>query len=193
MLLAAGATGCGIGATGPVQAGAPASGVQWPGDGASTVRLYFAGPYGTRPVTRSTGGPLAPPAGTRPPPGEGHPGRARTGPDHPRGARGAGRLTATTGDGTVDVVVPVEVSSGELDVSAVNQLVCTAAHAEIPGGRPAGEVDVRIHENGTRSASPWTLRCGVGGNATPVTGREASAALGNEMRSTPIFVIYTEG
>ncbi|MCW1099656.1 hypothetical protein OJ963_38290 [Streptomyces sp. RS2] len=59
-LLAAGATGCGIGTTGPVRAGAPASGVPRPGDGASTVRLYFAGPYGTRPVTRPTDAPSPP-------------------------------------------------------------------------------------------------------------------------------------
>ncbi|MEU1046647.1 hypothetical protein ABZ400_15980 [Streptomyces sp. NPDC005897] len=170
VLLAAGATGCGIGTTGPVRAGAPASGVQRPGDGASTVRLYFAGPYGTRPVTRSTDGPLVPQQALDllldgPTPAE----RERGLTTHVE-PEVAGRLTATTGDGTVDVVVPVEVSSGELDVSAVNQLVCTAAHAEVPGGRPAGEVDVRIHENGTRSTSPWTLRCGAGGNATPVTG-----------------------
>ncbi|MYS71070.1 hypothetical protein GTY88_11630, partial [Streptomyces sp. SID5926] len=57
VLLAAGTSGCGIGTTGPVQAGAPASGMQRPGDGAGTVRLYFAGPYGTRPVTRRTDAP----------------------------------------------------------------------------------------------------------------------------------------
>ncbi|MFI8484243.1 hypothetical protein [Streptomyces rubrogriseus] len=56
VLLAAGTSGCGIGTTGPVQAGAPASGMQRPGDGAGTVRLYFAGPYGTR----RTDAPLAP-------------------------------------------------------------------------------------------------------------------------------------
>lgn len=60
VLLAAGTAGCGIGTTGPVQAGAPAFGVQRPGDEAGTVRLYFAGPYGTRPVTRRTDAPLAP-------------------------------------------------------------------------------------------------------------------------------------
>ncbi|MFI8484242.1 hypothetical protein [Streptomyces rubrogriseus] len=55
-------------------------------------------------------------------------------------------------------------------MTAVGQLVCTAAHADVPGGRPAERVDVRIHESGTRAATPWTLRCGAGGNATPVTG-----------------------
>ncbi|MGC0380484.1 hypothetical protein [Streptomyces sp. SAI-129] len=143
VLLAVGATGCGIGTTGPVQAGAPASGVQRPGDGASTVRLYFAGPYGTRPVTRSTDGPLAPQQALDlllegPTPAE----RERGLTTHVE-PEVAGRLTATTGDGTVDVVA-----------AAVRR----------------GEVDVRIHENGARSTSPWTLRCGAGGNAAPVTG-----------------------
>ncbi|NEC37243.1 hypothetical protein G3I66_29310, partial [Streptomyces rubrogriseus] len=68
------------------------------------------------------------------------------------------------------VVVPLRVSAGDLDVTAVSQLVCTAAHADVPGGRPAERVDVRIHESGTRAATPWTLRCGAGGTATPVTG-----------------------
>ncbi|MGV9591100.1 hypothetical protein [Streptomyces tendae] len=169
-LLAAGATGCGIGTTGPVRAGAPASGAPRPGDGASTVRLYFAGPYGTRPVTRPTDAPLTPQQALD---------LLLDGPTTAERERGltthvapeiAGRLTATASDGAVDVVVPVQVSTGGLDVAAVNQLVCTAAHAEVPGGLPADEVDVRIHENGTRSTPSWTLRCGAGGNATPVTG-----------------------
>ncbi|CAL9338744.1 hypothetical protein [Streptomyces sp. enrichment culture] len=170
VLLAAAGSGCGIGTTGPVQAGAPASGVQRPGTEASTVRLYFAGPYGTRPVTRPTDAPLGPRQAL---------GLLLDGPTPAERERGltthvepevAGRLSATAGDGAVDVVVPVQVSSGELDVTAVSQLVCTAAHADVPGGLPATEVDVRIHENGTVSTRPWTLRCGPGGNAAPVTG-----------------------
>ncbi|AIJ11355.1 GerMN domain-containing protein [Streptomyces lividans] len=170
VLLAAGTAGCGIGTTGPVQAGAPASGVQRPGDEAGTVRLYFAGPYGTRPVTRRTDAPLAPQQALDllldgPTPAE----RERGLTTHVE-SRAAGRLTATTSEGAVDVVVPLRVSAGDLDVTAVSQLVCTAAHADVPGGRPAERVDVRIHESGTRAATPWALRCGAGGNATPVTG-----------------------
>ncbi|XKK61085.1 hypothetical protein HFP71_36520 [Streptomyces sp. ARC32] len=169
-LLATVATGCGIGTTGPVRAGPPASGVQRPGTEASTVRLYFAGPYGTRPVTRPTDAPLTPQQALDllldgPTPAE----RERGLTTHVE-PEAAGRLTATAGEGAVDVVVPGQVSSGQLDVTAVGQLVCTAAHAEVPGDLPAGEVDVRIHENGISSARPWNLRCGAGGNATPVTG-----------------------
>ncbi|CAL9338973.1 hypothetical protein [Streptomyces sp. enrichment culture] len=168
-LVAAVATGCGIDTTGAVQAGAPASGVQRPGAEATTVRLYFAGPYGTRPVTRRTDGPLAPQQALE---------LLLGGPNEAERERGlktqvlpveGGRITATTGDGSVDIVVPFQVSTGELDVTAVSQLVCTAAYADVPGDLPASDVDVRIHEGGQRSNRPWTLRCGAGGNATPVT------------------------
>ncbi|MBZ6210838.1 GerMN domain-containing protein [Streptomyces olivaceus] len=169
-LLAALATGCGIGTTGPVQAGAPASGIQRPGTESTTVRLYFAGPYGTRPVTRRTDGPLSPQQALD---------LLLDGPTDAERERGlktnvlptaAGHLTATTSDGGVDLAVPLRVSSGELDVTAVSQLVCTAAHADLPGDPPATGVDVRFHEAGVQYDRPWTLRCGAGGNATPVAG-----------------------
>ncbi|MFF4737184.1 hypothetical protein ACFY2W_15090 [Streptomyces sp. NPDC001262] len=68
----------------------------------------------------------------------------------------------------MDVHVPVTVASGELDVTAISQIVCTAAHADVPGGRPATEVDVRIHEN-IAAPGAWTLRCSPNGTALPVT------------------------
>jgi hypothetical protein len=168
-LLVVGAAGCGIGPTGPVQAGAPASGVQRPGTEARTARLYFAGPYGIQSVTRSVDRPPGPQQALDlllegPTPAERERGLTTQVPPM------EGQLTATVSDGAVDVLVPVQVSTGELDVAAVSQLACTAAHADVPGGRPATRVDIRIHENMTRSRTPWTLRCGAGGNATPVTG-----------------------
>ncbi|MFD4260360.1 hypothetical protein ACFWR9_22755 [Streptomyces sp. NPDC058534] len=129
----------------------------------------LAGPYGIESVTRRTDGPLGPPQAL---------GLLLDGPTRAERERGLssqvppmdGRLTATASDGAVDVLVPVQVSTGELDVTAVSQLACTAAHADVPGGRPATEVDIRIHENLERTGTPWTVRCGPGGNATPVTG-----------------------
>ncbi|WP_217169089.1 GerMN domain-containing protein [Streptomyces sp. AC512_CC834] len=168
-LLVATVAGCGIGATGPVHAGAPASGVQRPGSEARTARLYFAGPYGVQSVTRSVDRPPSPQQALElllegPTPAERERGLTTQVP--PMG----GLLTATASDGAVDVFVPVEVSTGELDVTAVSQLACTAAHADVPGDRPATRVDIRIHENLTRSRTPWTVRCGPGGTVTPVTG-----------------------
>lgn len=162
------ATGCGIGPTGPVHAGAPASGIQRPGTEARTVRLYFGGPYGVQSVTRPADRPLSPQQALD---------LLLEGPTQAERDRGLmtrvppmdGQLRATTSTGAVDVFVPVEVSTGELDVTAVSQLACTAAHAEVPGDRTAAQVDIRVHENLTRSGTPWTVRCGPGGNVTPVT------------------------
>ncbi|NGO09282.1 hypothetical protein G5C60_17155 [Streptomyces sp. HC44] len=169
VLLAATAAGCGISPTGPVHAGAPASGIRQPGTEAHSVRLYFAGPYGIRSVSRPTDRPLSPQRALDlllegPTPAERDRGLITQVPPM------AGQLTATTTKGAVDVLVPGEVGSGDLDVTTVSQIACTAAHAEVPGNEPATQVDIRIHENLTRSRTPWTVRCGPNGNVTPVTG-----------------------
>lgn len=159
--------GCGISTTGAVHAGAPASGIQPPGTEARLVRLYFAGPYGIRAVSRPSDRPLGPQQALD---------LLLEGPTRAERERGlisqvppmAGQLTAAATQGGVDVFVPLEVSTGDLDVTAVAQIACTAAHANVPGGRPATEVDIRIHENNLRSRAPWTVRCGPNGNVTPV-------------------------
>ncbi|MCF3184984.1 GerMN domain-containing protein, partial [Streptomyces polychromogenes] len=161
--------GCGITPTGPVPAGAPASGIHPPGTRARTVQLYFAGPYGIRAVDRPTDRPLSPQQALDlllegPTPAERDRGLVTRVPPM------AGRLTATAEDGAVDIHVPRTVSSGDLDVTAVAQLACTAAHSEVPGGRPTTQVDIRIHEDPTPSGTPWTVRCGPNGTVTPVTG-----------------------
>ncbi|WP_073224358.1 GerMN domain-containing protein [Streptomyces sp. NBRC 110465] len=168
-VLALTVAGCGITPTGPAPAGAPASGIQRPGTEARTVQIYFAGPYGLRAVSRPTDRPLSPQQALDlllegPTPAERDRGLITQVPPM------AGQLTATATDGAVDIHIPRTVSSGDLDVTAVAQLACTAAHAHIPGDRPATQVDIRIHETLISSQTPWTVRCGPNGTVTPVTG-----------------------
>lgn len=166
-LLLAAAAGCGISPDGPVAAGPPASGIPQPGAESPSARLYFAGSHGVRAVTR---------------PADRAPGPQRAldllleGPLPAERERGltsrvppmSGQLTATATEGAVDVLVPLAVGTGELDVTAISQIACTAAHAEVPGDLPAARVDIRIHENLVRAPSPWTVRCGPGGHVAPV-------------------------
>ncbi|MGW1976608.1 GerMN domain-containing protein [Streptomyces sp. NPDC001889] len=166
-LLIAVATGCGISTAGPVRAGAPASGIPQPGTESSSVRIYFADPYGVRAVTRPTERPLNPQQALD---------LLLKGPTAAERERGlstqvpptAGRLTATTTTGTVDISIPLQVATGELDFAAVSQIVCTAAHAQVPGDRPATQVHIRIHESNLGPEEPWTVRCGPNGTATSV-------------------------
>ncbi|GGX21698.1 lipoprotein [Streptomyces malachitofuscus] len=167
LAVAVAATGCGIGPSGPERAGAPASGIQRPGAEDRSVRLYFTGPYGIRAVTRPAERSLTPQQALDlllkgPTPAEKERGLTSEVPPM------EGLLTATATTGAVDLVVPGAVGTGELDVTAISQLTCTAAHAEVPGGRAATDVDIRIHEDLTRSRTPWTVRCGPQGDAVPV-------------------------
>ncbi|MEU8954700.1 hypothetical protein AB0C93_10370 [Streptomyces sp. NPDC048518] len=161
------ATGCGISTTAPQQAGAPASGIQRPGTGADHARLYFVGPYGLRATTRPTDRPLLPQQALD---------LLLEGPTDAERKRGLisevpamnGRLTATAATaGTVDIYLPVNIA--ELQIAAVSQLACTAAHSEVPGDDPPTAVDIRFHENLGRSPVPWTVRCDAGGNVHPLT------------------------
>lgn len=166
LLLGATATGCGISGTGPVHAGAPASGIRQPGTEAHYARLYFAGPYGIRATNRPADRPVTPQQAldlllAGPTSAERDRGLVSQVPDR------FGAFRATTEPGAVDVHLPVSVAS--LDVTAISQIVCTAAHADVPGGRPATEVDIRIHEN-VAASGVWTVRCGPNDTALPVTG-----------------------
>ncbi|MFJ2769291.1 hypothetical protein [Streptomyces sp. NPDC087300] len=166
LLLAAALTGCGISTTGPRQAGAPASGVQRPGTNAEYARLYFVGPYGLRSASRPTDRPLGPQQALD---------LLLEGPTDAERERGLasevppmnGQLSATASTGTVDVYLPMTIR--DLQVTAVSQLACTAAHADVPGSRPPTQVKVRFHENLAPSTSPWTVRCDTNGNALPAS------------------------
>ncbi|RPK54048.1 hypothetical protein EES43_29715 [Streptomyces sp. ADI96-02] len=159
-----GAAGCGLGSTGPVPAGAPASGFQGQSGGAS-VRLYFVGRDGLQAVSR--------PAATAPDPQAALDLLVR-GPDEAERARGLttevaaseDRLTAGVADGTVDLRLAESVAlmrgMGGLGLA---QIICTVANADVPGGRQSTEVDVRVYE--PRSDDPWMVRCDAAGNVIP--------------------------
>jgi hypothetical protein len=85
---------------------------------------------------------------------------------------GTHRIQAeATTPGSVHLYLPWLVS--ELDVSAVNQLVCTAAAAPgIPGAKQSADVVVRVHESGF-SGSPWDVTCDEAGTAVIVGTRTA--------------------
>ncbi|MFG2721230.1 hypothetical protein ACGFW5_23465 [Streptomyces sp. NPDC048416] len=51
-------------------------------------------------------------------------------------------------------------------VLGIAQLVCTAANADVPGGKQPPAVDVRVHEHGTEGI--WTVRCTAAGTVLPV-------------------------
>ncbi|MET8685450.1 hypothetical protein ABZV77_14640 [Streptomyces sp. NPDC004732] len=160
------ATGCGISTTAPEKAGAPASGIQRPGTTADHARLYFVGPYGLRATTRPTDRPLGPQQALD---------LLLEGPTDAERERGLisevppmnGRLTATATADTVDIYLPVNIK--ELQVAAVSQLACTAAHSDVSGDEPPTAVDIRFHENLGHSPTPWTVRCDADGNVHPRT------------------------
>jgi len=158
--------GCGIGSTGPVRAGAPASGLREPGSSHHYAQLYFVSPYGIQAVTREVDAPLTPQQALD---------LLLKGPDTAERARGlstevpplGGGLVAQSADGAVDLRLPVTVANmtrgGGLGLS---QVICTAADAQASDSKQSPEVDVRVYEDGYET--PWTVRCNAAGNVVPV-------------------------
>ncbi|MEV0227147.1 hypothetical protein [Streptomyces sp. NPDC050704] len=159
-------SGCGIGSTGPVRAGAPASGLREPGSSHHYAQLYFVSPYGIQAVTREVDAPLPPQQALD---------LLLKGPDAAERARGLstevppldGGLVAQGADGAVDLRLPVTVANltrgGGLGLS---QVICTAADAQASDSEQSPEVDVRVYEEGYET--PWTVRCNAAGNVAPV-------------------------
>ncbi|MFG3280578.1 hypothetical protein [Streptomyces sp. NPDC048111] len=162
-VLAGALAGCGVGTTGPEQAGAPASGLRRPGSVEHYAQLYFVGPYGVQAVARRVEAPAGPQEAID---------LLLAGPGAAERARGlttevpAGRPMASAGPGTVDLYLPVPVARMNGGGLGVTQLVCTAANAQVPGGKQPPEVDVRVHEAGTPGI--WTVRCTAAGSVMPV-------------------------
>ncbi|KUL34337.1 hypothetical protein ADL22_30210 [Streptomyces sp. NRRL F-4489] len=154
--------GCGIEPTDVIDAGEPASGLRAPGKPTpADVQLYFYGPEGLHPATRRAKEPLDPQAAID---------LLAEGPNHAERMRGLSSvlpkfpapLTATTGPGRVVINLPVNAKL--LDPASLNQLVCTAANARVPGDKPPGQVTVTLIGDGVRVGP---MVCG-GNNAFPL-------------------------
>ena len=78
-----------------------------------------------------------------------------------------GRLTARAADGAVDLYLPVPVANMTGGGLGLGQIICTAANAEVPGGKRPPEVVVRVHEAGYSSV--WIVRCDAAGNVVPLS------------------------
>ncbi|MCK7622778.1 hypothetical protein MUU72_06615 [Streptomyces sp. RS10V-4] len=159
--LAVALAGCGVEPTDVIDAGEPASGLRAPGKPPADVQLYFYGPDGLHPATRRAKEPLDPQAAID---------LLAQGPNHAERMRGLssvvpkfpGPLTATTGPGRVVIDLPVNAKL--LDPASLNQLVCTAANARVPGDKPPGQVSVTLVGGGVRVGP---MVCG-GNNAFPL-------------------------
>ncbi|CAM4153177.1 lipoprotein [Nocardiopsis rhodophaea] len=163
VLALAALTGCGIPPTDPSVAGGPAQGIRRPGADTHTARIFFVDSAGPRAVARPV---------DRPPDAPEAIDLLLDGPSPAERERGLftevppmGRdVSVTATKGTVNIYIPVKASA--VPVTAISQIVCTAANADIPGGRPPAEVVVRIFEE---KRDPWPLRCGDSGNAYPAS------------------------
>ncbi|GAA5610667.1 hypothetical protein Spla01_01805 [Streptomyces platensis] len=153
--------GCGIAPTDVIDAGEPASGMKSPGQPEADVQLFFYGPSGLRSATRPAKTPVDPDTALQ---------LLMKGPNHAERMRGLtsvlpkflGLPSAETREGAV--VINVRVGVELLDSASLNQLVCTAANARVPGDKPAGQVAVMIVGKAGRVGP---MVCG-GNNAFPV-------------------------
>ncbi|MFJ9616804.1 hypothetical protein [Streptomyces noursei] len=175
-VLTATLAGCGIEPTDVIDAGEPATGVRAPGKPPADVQLFFYGPDGLHPAIRPAKEPLDP---------QGAINLLVQGPNHAERMRGLssvvpkfpGPLTATSGPGQVAITLPVNAKL--VDPASLNQLVCTAANARVPGDKPPGQVTVTLVGEGVRVGP---MVCG-GNNAFPLvqptpTGANDSAGAG---------------
>lgn len=164
-VLATSLAGCGIGSTGPVPAGPPASGLREPGSASHVALLYFIGPSGLQAAPRQVKTALSPQQSLD---------LLLKGPDAAELARGLisevppmhGRLAATADNGAVNLYLPVRVAQMNGGGFGLSQIICTAANAQVPGGKQPPDVDVRVHEDGTEGT--WTVRCNAAGVVVPV-------------------------
>ncbi|MGW1790584.1 hypothetical protein ACWCO0_09000 [Streptomyces tubercidicus] len=153
--------GCGIAPTDVIDAGEPATGVKSPGRREAGIQLFFYGPSGLRSATRPTKGTVDPQTALD---------VLMKGPNHAERMRGLTSVlpkllappTVETFKGAVLITLPVAIE--RLDSPSLNQLVCTAANARVPGDMPAEKVTVKL-KHGDDEIGPMV--CG-GDNAFPV-------------------------
>ncbi|MGW7577444.1 hypothetical protein [Streptomyces sp. NPDC054765] len=160
-ILAGALSGCGIAPTDVIDAGEPATGVKSPGQPEADVQLFFYGPSGLRSATRRADAPVGPEQAIE---------ALMKGPNHAERMRGLSSvlpkfpvpLTVATRVGRVVINLPMDVK--RLDSASLNQLVCTAANARVPGNKPPGEVTVTLVSKSDRVGP---MVCG-GNNAFPI-------------------------
>ncbi|MGX1849238.1 hypothetical protein [Streptomyces sp. NPDC055299] len=160
-VLTAALAGCGIAPTDVIDAGEPASGVKSPGQPEADVQLFFYGPSGLRSATRPAKAPADPDQAIK---------LLLDGPNHAERMRGLssvlpkfpGPLTAEARNGGVEIGLPMNVKL--LDSASLNQLVCTAANARVPGNKPPDRVPVTLVGTSVRIGP---MVCG-GNNVFPV-------------------------
>ncbi|MGW3008818.1 hypothetical protein ACWC9R_08245 [Streptomyces sp. NPDC001219] len=153
--------GCGIAPTDVIDAGEPATGVRSPGQPEADVQLFFYGPSGLRSATRPAKTPVDPEQALE---------LLMKGPNHAERMRGLtsvlpkslGVPSAEPREGAVVITLPVVAT--RLDSGSLNQLVCTAANARVPGNKPSEEVAVTLVSKSDRIGP---MVCG-GNNAFPV-------------------------
>ncbi|WP_171168951.1 GerMN domain-containing protein [Streptomyces sp. I05A-00742] len=142
--------GCGIEPTEVIEFGQPATGVKRPGGPGWQARLYFAAVSDVIGVPRPADGPVGAEDAVR---------LLLDGPNEAEGIRGlysevprkpgpGTDVVVTTGQGRVDIRLPVDVTG--LTRIARNQLVCTAAHNEVPGAVPWNRVKVTLSGGGKK-------------------------------------------
>ncbi|MFI1797619.1 hypothetical protein ACH427_09710 [Streptomyces sp. NPDC020379] len=134
--------GCGVTTTDAIDAGQPATGARRRGVTSTyEVRLYFMTPTGIASSSRDAGDRVGP---------EDAVALLLKGPNQPEKERGMysdlpkmnGEVHVTTGTMRVGVQLPYNVL--KLSPVARSQLVCTAANAEVPPGRPIQDVKVEL-------------------------------------------------
>ncbi|MFI0740719.1 hypothetical protein ACH4PU_21905 [Streptomyces sp. NPDC021100] len=140
--------GCGIEPTEVIEFGQPATGVHQPGAPGWEARLYFAVVTGVIGTPRPADGPVTAEDAVR---------LMLRGPNEAERTRGlysdigvrpeAG-VHVTTAPGLVEIALPLDVS--RISRTARTQLVCTAAHNQVPGGLPWNRVRVTLSGEGKR-------------------------------------------
>ncbi|MGK5640024.1 hypothetical protein ACSNOK_17155 [Streptomyces sp. URMC 126] len=138
--------GCGIEPTEVIEFGQPATGVRPSGQPAWQTRLFFAVVTGVTSVSRPADGPVTAEDAVR---------LMLQGPNEAERARGIyseigmrSGVRVTTAPGRVDITLPTDVT--RITRIARTQLVCTAAHNQVPGGLPWNRVKVTLTGGGKR-------------------------------------------
>ncbi len=134
--------GCGVTTTDAIDAGLPATGARKQGiTNTYELRLYFMTPTGIAATRRDAGDKVG---------AEDAIAWLMKGPNQPEKERGMysdlpklnGEVHVTTGTMRVGIQLPYNVL--KLSLVARSQLVCTAANAEVPRGRPIQDVKVEL-------------------------------------------------